>query len=276
MATIESVLRTQKNQRKEAQMKRAATHGHAPDFPFHSAPQAKDAACQRSQESCAELQPSERNLQAEAERRQRAQSAQQAAAFALGQQAKRMNALKRAHDRTRKRRSREKGRPTPLHDGIVQGCLDDVVAELRSSLSAMKADNESLDVDLQQANAMITKSSSMTLTEGGHKGKHTRHNPERSDLMMQLIAIGAKKTTILPLMHAFFDFLGMKPDAVPRSLKPVSAAEAALGVSCRVQIHDEMQEMINKEDEDTTTGWDRRNDQKKHPSEDHGCDRGNS
>lgn len=64
----------------------------------------------------------------------------------------------------------------------------------------MKADNESLGVDLQQANATITKSSSMTLTEGGHKGKHTRHNPERSDLMMQLIAIGAKKT-ILPLVH---------------------------------------------------------------------------
>lgn len=55
-------------------------------------------------------------------------SLQQAAAFALGQQAKRMNAPKRAHTRNRKRRSREKGQPTPLHGDVVQGCLDDVVS----------------------------------------------------------------------------------------------------------------------------------------------------
>ena len=42
MATIESVLRTQKNQRKEEQIKHAGAHAHAPDFPFHSTLQAND------------------------------------------------------------------------------------------------------------------------------------------------------------------------------------------------------------------------------------------
>ena len=42
MATIESVLRTQKNQRKEEQIKDAGAHAHAPDFPFHSTLQAND------------------------------------------------------------------------------------------------------------------------------------------------------------------------------------------------------------------------------------------
>ena len=55
MATIESVLRTQKEQRRDAQIKYAATHELAPDFPFYSTLQAKDRKKRKNKDLAQEM-----------------------------------------------------------------------------------------------------------------------------------------------------------------------------------------------------------------------------
>ena len=95
-----------------------------------------------------------------------------------------------------------------------------------------------------------------------HGGWHAhRYNPALTDLCMQLLAVGTKKTALLRILHVFFDFVGVKPDALPTSLAPLTRAEAALGVSCRQQTHDQVQQINNRPGEtmvlqtgtDTTT-----------------------